>query len=379
MIFDLVNALRRLPPEERPELVLVIPSSCANAIAEHARLLPLVDQIIEVGFPDVGRRHAGLLVVRDFDELFKHIDFLYPARMMALPGRPVATWIPDFEHHRLAMVLTPDECAFREERYRALADQADLVVLNSHVARRDWRDHYPAARAIVRVLPVRSAVEPAWLTLDPAAVALKHGLTEPFLFCANPFWVHKGHSALVDAVAHMVETGAGPPLIACAGSLDDRRFPGIFQVIRARMEAAGVADRFRILGPVPRDERIALMRRSLAVLQPSKFEGWSLIVEEARALGKTILLSDIETHREQTPPRGHLYYPGDVVELARILGELLPTMTPGPNLEDEQQAGRAAEEAALRYARAVCALAGEAASIGIAVRKAAAVSLSSRT
>ena len=45
------------------------------------------------------------------------------------------------------------------------------------------------------------------------------------------------------------------------------------------------------------------MRQSVAVLQPSLFEGWSTTVEEAKSIGKTILLSDIPVHREQAPPR----------------------------------------------------------------------------
>jgi glycosyltransferase involved in cell wall biosynthesis len=38
-----------------------------------------------------------------------------------------------------------------------------------------------------------------------------------------------------------------------------------------------------------------------ALLNPSRFEGWSTTVEEAKAVGTPMLLSDIPVHREQAP------------------------------------------------------------------------------
>jgi glycosyltransferase involved in cell wall biosynthesis len=36
-------------------------------------------------------------------------------------------------------------------------------------------------------------------------------------------------------------------------------------------------------------------------VNPSRFEGWSTTVEEAKAVGTPMLLSDIPVHREQAP------------------------------------------------------------------------------
>ena len=61
------------------------------------------------------------------------------------------------------------------------------------------------------------------------------------------------------------------------------------------------------------------MRQSLAVIQTSLFEGWSTSVEEAIALGKQIILSDIPVHREQNPKQGVYFDPNAPVQLASIL------------------------------------------------------------
>jgi glycosyltransferase involved in cell wall biosynthesis len=55
------------------------------------------------------------------------------------------------------------------------------------------------------------------------------------------------------------------------------------------------------------------------VINPSLFEGWSTTVEEAKSMGKALILSDIPTHREQTPARGHYFAPHDSECLAALL------------------------------------------------------------
>jgi glycosyltransferase involved in cell wall biosynthesis len=99
-----------------------------------------------------------------------------------------------------------------------------------------------------------------------------------------------------------------------------------------------------VLGLVSREFQIALFRRALAVVQPSLFEGWSTVVEDARVLGKTALLSDIPVHREQSPPDCSFFPPKSAEALADLLAEKWMTLEPGPDLEREQQARQRALE-----------------------------------
>ena len=41
------------------------------------------------------------------------------------------------------------------------------------------------------------------------------------------------------------------------------------------------------------------MQESIAIIQPSLFEGWSTVVEDAKAIDKLVIVSDILLHREQ--------------------------------------------------------------------------------
>ena len=65
---------------------------------------------------------------------------------------------------------------------------------------------------------------------------------------------------------------------------------------------------------------------AVAVAQPSRFEGWSLLVEDAIAADRPIVLSDLPVRREQCPERlvqVHWFESGDEIGLARMLGEAI--------------------------------------------------------
>ena len=79
---------------------------------------------------------------------------------------------------------------------------------------------------------------------------------------------------------------------------------------------------------MPYSDVIALMRYSVAVINPSLFEGWSTTVEEAKSLGKSILLSDIPVHREQSPVRGHFFKANSAEQLAEEMMNTLVKFDP---------------------------------------------------
>jgi len=62
---------------------------------------------------------------------------------------------------------------------------------------------------------------------------------------------------------------------------------------------------------VPREHVLLLIRQSIGVLGPSLFEGWGFGVDEARSVGKRLLISDIPAHREQNPPEAIFFNPQD--------------------------------------------------------------------
>jgi hypothetical protein len=92
--------------------------------------------------------------------------------------------------------------------------------------------------------------------------------------------------------------------------------------------------------------QIELLRRCVAVVQPSFFEGWSTVVEDARVFGKPVLLSDLAVHREQNPPGAQFFPPASAEALADLIASAWQSLPHGVQVETEQ-AARASAEAAL--------------------------------
>ncbi|MFZ5811867.1 MAG: glycosyltransferase family 4 protein [Thermodesulfobacteriota bacterium] len=305
---------------------------------------PFLDKVRD----NVGRRFLdnGGLLARELRR--QNIGLLSHAAWLGRRSPvPALCWIPDFQHRHLPLCFDKAECRDRDVTQKAAARHAQAVVLSSEAARRDFERLYPKARCPVHVLRfVAHAPDPA--ALPPAdEVLARHGIDEPFFHIPNQVWAHKNHAVVIEALGLLAGKGR-PPLVVSTGRTSDYRRPEHFASLAERLRTAGLADRLRFLGLIPYAEAAVLMRTSLALINPSFFEGWSTTVEEAKSLGKRILLSDIAVHREQNPARGMFFDPTDPARLAAVMAEVLETH----NLREERaEAERAAAETPGRLRR----------------------------
>jgi glycosyltransferase involved in cell wall biosynthesis len=144
------------------------------------------------------------------------------------------------------------------------------------------------------------------------------------VFLPNQYWQHKNHHVVAQALRLLRDEGRPAPLILSTGKTEDPRTPAYFTEFEAMVRAQGLAADYRILGVIPRHDMLVLLAHSMAVLNPSRFEGWSTTVEEAKALGKPLLVSDIAVHREQVAgrPDAQCFGVDDAPALAALLAGL---------------------------------------------------------
>jgi hypothetical protein len=106
-----------------------------------------------------------------------------------------------------------------------------------------------------------------------------------------------------------------------------------------------------VLGLIPRSDQIQLMRGATAVVQPSLFEGWSTVVEDARCLGKRLFVSDIAVHREQDPPAAVFFNPWEPEALANALAKEWAALPHGLDPVAEARARTAYRNGIMQFAR----------------------------
>lgn len=219
------------------------------------------------------------------------------------------------------------EIASRDRAYSRMAAGATTVIVSSADAAGDLARFAPAAAARTRVLRFVAGMARSDEARGSAFLAERYGIAEDFFYLPNQFWKHKNHGLVIDALARLAAR-AGAPLVVSTGKTEDRRNPGHFADLMRHADAAGVAERFKVLGMVPYDDLGVLMRNAVAVINPSQFEGWSTTVEEAKSLGKHVILSDIPVHREQDPERAHYVAPDNAPGMADALVAALAAWSP---------------------------------------------------
>jgi glycosyltransferase involved in cell wall biosynthesis len=261
------------------------------------------------------------LLERDLASL--RIDVLSHSGHLGPGARiPALAWIPDFQHLRLADSYPDGERRKRTRLYADTCRHAAAIIVSSHTAARDLAEFFPDAAAKTRVLQFVAGVpDPAGLA-SREALQSRYGFTGRYFFLPNQFWAHKNHAVVVEALAQLKRQGIAA-LVLATGNPRDPRSPGHFDRLMARAAVLGVDDRFRALGLVPYADLMALMWHSIALINPSRFEGWSTTVEEAKSLGVPALVSDIAVHREQAPAAGDYFPPDDAEGLAGLMRQRL--------------------------------------------------------
>jgi len=343
--FNLVRALRALPAAERPRVTLFVGEQHPQEESEPDVPLVRLPPPAEGGEEDRFAAFQEILLARG-------VDLIYPCMNPMPGGFPVAwlAWVPDLQHRRHPEFFSSRQIAQRDEQHARLAASPALIVLSSENARQDFESCHPAAAMMLRVLPFATVPRADWFEADAAAVVRRYGLPARFLLIANQFWVHKNHRTAFEALDILARRGDGPHLV-CTGLDADPRRPDHVPALRAFLHERRLSDRVTILGLVPRLDQIQLMRMAAAVLQPSLFEGWSTVVEDARALGKRMILSDIPVHREQDPPGAVYFDPRDPAQLARQIQATWGSSPAGGDPSAEARARSAQPGRVNAYAR----------------------------
>ncbi len=265
----------------------------------------------------------------------QRIDFVYPTIAGARSPYAWGGWIPDFQHYHLPEMFAPKEIAERNTWHQRVAANAPVTVLSSQMAKQDFDHLYPEAASRSVVMHFATARDPEWFDLDPLLVQKKYQLPDRFFLVSNQFWKHKDHQAIVQALGLLKQQGI-KPLVVCTGKTSDPRHPEYYDQLLQTIGELGLGEQIRILGLIPRIDQIQLMRRCLAVIQPSRFEGWSTVVEDVRMLGKPILLSDFPVHLEQNPSDARFFQQSNGQQLAELIAQTYAELEPGPDFDKEE-------------------------------------------
>jgi glycosyltransferase involved in cell wall biosynthesis len=161
------------------------------------------------------------------------------------------------------------------------------------------RDELRAAGCRVPVITLRHRPKVSAAAFDPdVRRAMRQALgvgADTFLVAAvGAFKPQKDHRRAVEVLANLSRQ-RDAALMILGGVLDDRGLAELDAVVAAALELS-VADRLRLPGFVPGIE--PYLAAADALLNVSRFEGYSMAVQEALAAGLPVVATDVAGHRE---------------------------------------------------------------------------------
>jgi alpha-1,3-rhamnosyl/mannosyltransferase len=151
-----------------------------------------------------------------------------------------------------------------------------------------------------------------------AAVRRRHDLGDRpvFLYPAITY-PHKGHEHLVRAFAGVARARPEPLLVLPGGPAG--REPDLLALIGE----LGLGDRVRRIGRVSDDELDALYREAVALVLPSRYEGFGMTVLEAMSRRCPVIAADATALPEVVGDAGLLVDPDDPAPWSAAMLELL--------------------------------------------------------
>lgn len=260
--------------------------------------------------------------------------FVYPIHWLSevVDKTKALGWIPDFQEKYLQSFFSEEELVSRNEWQKDYIKNNVPVVFSSEDSRFDFYKFHPEGKDLKTFVLPFAVTHPDFTKTNIDVIKRKYSINKPYLFCANQFWIHKNHLFLFKAFKSAKEKGFDVQLV-CSGKISDYRDKEYGQTLLSYIKKEHLENDILLLGFIDRKEQLCLMKNSYAIVQPSLFEGWSTVVEDAKSLNKFIFLSNLRVHIEQNPKNASYFNPYDEEDLVEKLLNVEPTQ----NLYDYQQ------------------------------------------
>ncbi|MBF2708227.1 glycosyltransferase family 4 protein [Flavobacterium soyangense] len=252
------------------------------------------------------------------------LDWVFPLYGIPLDLKHIKElifWIPDFQEKYLPNFFSQEEVMNRQSYYENMVVSNYPIVFSSQSALNDFNIFFPDAKNKKKVLQF-AVVHPDLKSNDIGEVKLKYGIEENYFFSPNQFWQHKNQTAILEAAKILKDKGIGVKIIF-TGKEHDYRNPDYTNDLKQKVNEYGLENEILFLGFIDRIDQLVLMKNAQAIIQPSLFEGWSTVVEDAKALGQTLIVSNLAVHQEQLSDKGYYFSPNNYNELANKIVEVM--------------------------------------------------------
>lgn len=268
----------------------------------------------------IGEKYIGFdfliyrLLKKHQIQCVSHSNYVFPFKSVKS-----INWIPDFQYVHYPQLWPAHQLNSILKFHRKLIENSDLIVLSSNSAKSDFEINNSKFIDKVRVLHFVS--QPDMHQIRDQKNNISKYVNGKYFYLPNQFWSHKNHLTVFKAIAILKTKGINVHLVT-SGLMHDYRKTNHIEPLLSFIKDNDIKVNVQFLGLVPYTDVLQLISNSIAVINPSFFEGWSSTVEESKSMGKMVILSDIGVHREQSPQNAIFFNPENENQLALILEDV---------------------------------------------------------
>lgn len=257
------------------------------------------------------------------DDLVKNykLNAIFPMHDYPVKSKSDAklvSWYADLQHLYYPGFFTKRKIIERNARIKFILRNTKDLVVSSQAVKDDFHKFFSLPKGLkIHIYHFVSIID--YLPeLSFEEIRAKYSLPENYYMISNQFHKHKNHIVAFKALAELKKKGINAH-IAVTGRFPSEPDSPYMQELHDIINENNLKENISFLGLIPRGDQLLLMKYTNAILQPSLFEGWSTVIEDARSLQVPVIAASLQVNIEQLEEKGTYFEPHDYLALTSIL------------------------------------------------------------
>ena len=322
-ISNLIKTLDFLKDEDKPEIFLFYRSDLRRFLCEFD--YPYIN-FIEWSFPSVIKGNIlSLLLGKNLfiDKIHNNysLDTIFPMHdfpVKTLTKVRLISWWADLQEKYYPEFFTPIQRWGRSLRVKRIIKNCNILIVSSQAVMDDFERYYTLHdRLKIYVFHFVSVIDSIGNSFIED-LRVKYSLPERYFLVSNQFHKHKNHKVLLLALSKLKRMGVNVH-IAFSGRFPTAPDSPYLTELQKLIEDNDLHNCITMLGLISRSDQLLIMRNSQAVIQPSLFEGWSTVIEDAKSLQVPVIASNLKVNIEQLGKNGIYFDPHNPDEIADLI------------------------------------------------------------
>ncbi len=196
----------------------------------------------------------------------------------------------DFQHKYYPKFFSKEVISFRNKFFKDILNSNDHIIVNSQQTKKDIFKFIKKFRSKIFVLPFAPYLD---FNLNDIK---KEDFGTYFVIC-NQFWKHKNFETAIKAMQYLRNYNCK---LYITGQVDLKTNYIYFLKIKKLIKNLNLEDKVKFLGNLEKKDQLSIILNSVALIQPSLYEGGpgGFSVYEALSMNKNVLVTNINVNKE---------------------------------------------------------------------------------